>query len=341
MSIGFFGGKFLPLHTGHVNCIINASNQCDKLYVGLSHSEKRDKILCKKYNFKPITKNKRLQWLDQITSSLPNVEIIDFEDSDNENYSSWEEGANLIKEKIGQHINFIFGSEIEYKDIFEKIYPTSKYIILDKDRKHVNISATKIRENGVFNNWEFIPNICKPYYNKKIVIVGTESVGKSSMVKKLATYYNTNYVEEYGRKMCEKLNTGQPTKEYYPYIAYGHKMEEFKKNETANKILFIDTESNVTQFYSNLYADTNYKLLNEISKLNNYDLWIYLEPDVEWVDDGLRMHGDIINRKLNNKTLKTILDNNNIKYECVCGNYEDRFNNCVELIENIISEKGS
>ena len=334
MKIGFYGGKFLPLHVGHISCIIEASNQCDVLYVGLSHSKNRDKLLCNIFNFKYIPSRKRLQWLDQIASDLPNVKIIDFEDLDGINYNSWEEGAKKVSDKVNGKIDVVFGSEKEYKEIFEKIYPNSKYIYLGRDR--IDISSTKIRKEGVFKNWEFIPTICKSYYNKKVVIVGTESVGKSSMTKKLAMYYNTAYVSEYGRTMCDKLNTGQPTKEYYPYIAYGHKMEEFNKNEIANKLLFIDTESITTQFYSKLYANTKYKVLNEISKLNDYDLWIYLEPDIKWVDDGLRIHGSSTDRQSNNNVLKEMLISNDIKYICISGSYTERFNSCIGLIDDII-----
>lgn len=338
MKIGMYGGKFLPLHNGHVNCIIKASNQCDLLYVVLSYSQIRDRNLCNESNFKYIKHDKRLQWLDQIASDLPNVKVISAEDFDDE-YNSWEDGAVIIKDKVlkdcGKTINVIFGSEIDYKEKFEKLYENSKYILLDQNRSEFNISASNIRKEGVFKNWDFIPNVCKPFYNKKVAIVGTESCGKSTLVKKLALYFNTEYVEEYGRIMCEKLNTGQPTKEYYPYIAYGQKMLEFEKNQIANKYLFIDTESIVTQYYSQLYTDTTYQLLYEMAKIHEYDYWFLLEPDVEWVDDGLRIHGTDENRKENNNKLKKMLDENEIAYFIIDGDYNNRFNMVINILTSL------
>ena len=337
MSVGFYGGKFLPLHRGHIDCIIEASNKCDMLYVVLSYSNIRDKSLCENSKIKYISYKKRLDWLNQIANNLPNVKVITIEDFDDENYTSWEDGANKVKLQINKKIDFVFGSEKEYKEIFERLYPDSKYILLNHNRSNFPISATKIREEGVFKYWDFIPDICKPYYNKKVVIVGSESSGKSTMVKKLALHYNTEYVEEYGRIMCEKLNTGQPPKEYYQYIAYGHKMLEFEKLQNANKILFIDTESTVTQFYNELYTDNNLKVLDEISKLNDYDLVIFLEANVKWVDDGLRIHNMDSDRIKNDNRLKKLLTKNNIKFIVVNDlSYEGRYNNVKILIDNLI-----
>ncbi|MDR7077358.1 NadR type nicotinamide-nucleotide adenylyltransferase [Neobacillus niacini] len=107
----------------------------------------------------------------------------------------------------------------------------------------------------MYRHWEYIPNFVKPYFVKKIVLVGTESCGKSTLTKNLAKIYNTTYVEEYGRTVCEELGgcDGIMIKEDYQKIAYGHKMAEYQAIEKANKLVFIDAEANVTQFYSNLY----------------------------------------------------------------------------------------
>lgn len=65
-------------------------------------------------------------------------------------------------------------------------------------------------------------------------------------------------------------------------------------------------------------------------------MWIYLEPDVVWVDDGMRKHGEQDVRQRNNDMLKKLLKDYGIKYETVSGNYEERLNKVIELVDNIL-----
>lgn len=338
MTIGFIGGKFLPLHLGHVYAIVHASSIVDDLYVVLSHSEVRDRELCENTKMNYIPAHIRLRWLSQLTKDMPHVKMISIEDDqDNENYN-WAEGAQLIKKAIGKPIDTVFSSEVDYHDIFKELYPNSEHKLIDSMRTHVNISATAIRRDGVFRHWEFIPDFVKPYFVKKVVVVGTESCGKSTLTKNLAKIYNTTYVEEYGRTLCEELGgcDGILIKEDYQKIAYGHKMAEYKAIEKANKIVFIDTEAIVTQFYSKLYNDEHQPVLDEIAKLQEYDLWLFLEPDITWVDDGLRMHGEDNTRFQNNQYLKSLLVKHNIDYKTLNGNYENRLKGSIELIDDLL-----
>ena len=41
---GMYGGAFDPLHTGHLNCMVQAASRCEELYIVLSYSRKRDRI---------------------------------------------------------------------------------------------------------------------------------------------------------------------------------------------------------------------------------------------------------------------------------------------------------
>ena len=335
MTVGFFGGKFLPLHQGHVNCIIKASGMCDILYVGVSHSDDDMELFDGK--MKPITLEKRMQFVSQIASQLPNVKVISFKQKNTMDILDWKDGASIIRNTIMKQIDFVFSSEDSYGAFFDNLYPNSKHVLLDIDRDEFPIYATDIRRDGAFKHWNYIPNVCKSYYNKKVVIIGTESCGKSTLVKKLALHYNTNYVAEYGRDMCELLNTGQPTKEYYPYIAYGHKTKEFNAILNSNKILFVDTEATVTQFYSELYADKTYAVLEEIVKTNDYDLFILLDIDVPWVNDGLRIHGWERQRIDNHKKLIVLLEKYGVEYKLVKGSYNERYLKSVELVDELLS----
>ena len=204
-TVGFIGGKFLPFHLGHIYVVLAASNQVDELYVVLSSSKNRDKELCKRDGIKYIPADVRLSWIGESLNNISNVKIVHIEDDHWDADYDWEEGANLIKKAIGKPIDFVFSSENSYNDFFKKYYPDSKHVVVDDKRKTVTISATEMRKN-LYDHWDKLPTCVRSYFTKKVAIIGTESCGKSTLCKKLAKFYNTNYVDEVGRNYCERYS---------------------------------------------------------------------------------------------------------------------------------------
>ncbi|MGG1658195.1 multifunctional transcriptional regulator/nicotinamide-nucleotide adenylyltransferase/ribosylnicotinamide kinase NadR [Brevibacillus sp. NRS-1366] len=338
-TVGFIGGKFLPLHQGHVYAITQAACRCDELYVVLSHSPQRDRKLCQEAGIRELPYEVRLRWLSTLVKDMENVHVLAVEDqADSDEAYDWGDGAADIKRQIAKKIDLVFSSEAAYEPIFRRLYPDAEHVIIDAARSHVPISATQIRTEGVFRHWEHIPACVRPDFVKKVVIVGTESCGKSTLTRYLAKIYNTVFVEEYGRTMCEEIGGCETimTKEYFPYIAYGHKMKEFEALRQANKLLFIDTEAIVTQFYSELYADQSFAVLDQMANEQEYDLWLFMEPDVAWVEDGLRVHGEERVRWANHEKLKQMIDDRNIAYVTIAGTYQERLTKAIQHVDELL-----
>lgn len=333
-TVGFLGGKFLPFHLGHVYFIVAASNIVDELYLVLSSSKNRDRQLCERDGIKYIPDKIRFSWIGEAVNNLENVKLIHIEDEQWEENYDWDTGADMIKKAIGKPIDFVFSSEEEYDEHFKKNYPNTKHLIVDSGRKVVNISATELRRN-LYENWDKLPEYVRKYFVKKVAIVGTESCGKSTLAKKLAKLYNTTFVEEVGRKYCDKYSN-KLTKEMFDLIAMEHFLEQEEKTTHSNKVIFVDTEAIVTQFYLNKYfPGEKSQLIEEIAKIQNYDLIIFLEPDVEWVEDGLRNEGHEETRKQNNEEMKKMFRERGINFVSINGNYEERFNKSREFVDKL------
>ncbi|MCR4327500.1 MAG: multifunctional transcriptional regulator/nicotinamide-nucleotide adenylyltransferase/ribosylnicotinamide kinase NadR [Nanoarchaeota archaeon] len=331
-TVGFIGGKFLPFHLGHAYVILSASNYVDTLYVVLSSSKKRDREICERDGIKYIPAKVRLSWLGEFLNNLENIKIIHVEDDYWDSDYNWEEGARMIKEAIGEPIDYVFSSETSYNELFKKNYPSAKHIIIDDKRKTVAISATDMRKN-LYSNWDKIPNCVKSYFTKKVAIVGTESCGKTTLAKKLAKFYNTNYVHEVGRNYCINYSN-QLTPEMFNLIAMENYLLQIEKAKESNKVLFIDSEATITQYYLDLYFNGNSsELIDKIASLQKYDLVLFLEPDVEWVPDGLRFSGKDEERKENNKKLKKMFINRGISFVTIGGDYSERFNKSREMVD--------
>ena len=92
----------------------------------------------------------------------------------------------------------------------------------------------------------------------------------------------------------------------------------------------------MTQFYCKLYEGKEDPAINEIIKRQNYDLWLYLESDVDWVDDGLRKNGGEGNRENGKVLLTELLEENNVldKVKFISGNYEERLDKALKIIQD-------
>ncbi len=334
---GFVGGKFLPPHLGHTYLVISASNHVDKLYVVLTSSEKRDKELCKKQGIRYIPAQVRLSCLGQMFNDLDNIEIIHIKDEKGIEDYDWKDGAKKIKQAIPEDIDYVFSSEKKYEKVFRENYPKSKHIVIDDKRKTINISSTQIRKN-IYGNWEKLPDCVRQYFVKKVAIVGTESCGKTTLTKQLAKFYNTNYVHEVGRDYCEEYSNFL-TRDMFDLIAMEHFLLQQKKLKQSNKLIFVDSEAVITKYYLDMYfKGQKSELIDNIIKMQDYDLVIYLEPDIKWVNDGIRFAGEKKLRQKNNEKLKQMYKHYGIEFVTISGNYKQRFGKATGLINKLFKK---
>ncbi|WP_201545111.1 multifunctional transcriptional regulator/nicotinamide-nucleotide adenylyltransferase/ribosylnicotinamide kinase NadR [Psychrobacter immobilis] len=354
-TIGMFGGKFLIVHKGHVHAMRKAAAMVDKLYVIVTYNVIFEReVYFHKSKIAPIAVEQRMRWWHEITKELDNVHVYAIEETNiNKNadthtnvYSyahanvepDWESCADSIKTLIGKPIDFIFSSEPRYSDYFDDLYPKAKHIIIDADRQLYPISASQLRHDGVIQHWDRLPDVVQPYFAKSVVIVGTESTGKTTLAKDLAHRYNTCYVEEAGRKFYEQINAEIVLLEDFAQIAYEHKYHERQAKKAANKIYFVDTEAITTQFFSMAYLDVRQSVLDETAKLQDYDLWLFLEADIEWVADGLRSFSDTQVRDKNNQLLKSLLNEFGVRYHIISGNYDERYKESLKYVDKLLTQ---
>lgn len=333
-KVGMYGGSFNPLHMGHVDCILQAANQCEELYIVLSVGKNRDEI----------DGRIRYRWLYQLTEHIGNTKILMIEDDAFAKSDYTLEMAlkdcEKIKGLIGKKIDVVFcGSDYDENSFWKIGYPESALVIFPRSKEN----SSEIRENP-YLHWDWIPNIVKPYYNKKVLLIGGESTGKSTLTVHLAHRFNTNYIDEVGRAISLRSGTDElMLMEDFTEILLKQKINEMEALRESNKVLFIDTDALITQFYLTFLdskkAEDNIALSDAIDGLNGYDLILFLEPDVGFVQDGSRseiIHSD---RKMYSEQIKKIFEKHHREIHCISGDYNHRYLQAVALIEQLLCRK--
>lgn len=325
-KVGMYGGSFDPLHLGHIHDIIKASAICEVLYVVISWCEGREST----------SKELRYRWILNSTKHLSNIKIIFIEDQavSKEAYNTdyyWQKGADDIKKAIGKPIDAVFcGDDYKGTNRFESLYCPEAKVIYFK-RREVPISSTEIRE-WAGNHWDYIPDVCKDYYTRKVLVLGSESTGKSTLVQNLALAYNTNFVAEVGRDTCAYAGGEELmiVDDLYENLIR-QKINIMDAAKHSNRILFVDTDALTTLFYSNFLLTNEKEIANctklaeAIHTITKWDLVLFLEPTVAFVQDGTRNEIIANDRERYSSQIKDLLEKYHVNYCCIDGDYLERF----------------
>lgn len=345
-KVGIVPGRFLPPHRGHLNAILQASTKCEKLYVVVCENE-GNKFQCEFAGIKPMSLEMRARWLSAELSELSHIKVLMLDERklDIPEYPfGWEKWSKSLHDLIPEEADVIFGGEEEYKEGYTKYFPSVKYEIYDCKRTAYPISGTAIRNNP-YANWDYILGAARPHFAKKVLIVGTESCGKTTLTKMLAKTFHTSWAREEGRYYSEKYfgcNEDVFNVDDFFNIGWEQRQIEEQAFRNANKIVFCDTDAVITQYYCEMYmGESNPKLEVFVDK-DRYDLILMMKPDVKWVDDGLRWNSEDEKRwKLHEQLKQMYLDRgfDANKIVEIGGNYNERFNKAIELSNKLLGGK--
>ncbi len=332
---GMYDGSFDPLHIGHMNCMIKAASMCEEFYIVLSYSRNRDRI--------PM--EYRYRWLYNSFKHMSNVHIILMEDTERskEEYDkqeAWEAGRDYVLGQIGKPVDVVFcGSDYQGTERYEMLYHCP---VVYFDREIYPVSSTDIFR-APFKYWEAIPAIARPYFVKKVLLIGGESTGKSTLAQNLALSYNTNFLAEVGRDVCDYAGGVEELmiEEDFHEILLKHKLREIEIIKTSNRLLFIDTDALITKFFSHFFftdpevRKKNDALADAITAINRFDLILFLEPTVAFVQDGTRNEKLLTDREGYSRQIKELFDEAGLRYYSIDGDYEQRYLAARDLISKI------
>jgi NadR type nicotinamide-nucleotide adenylyltransferase len=183
----------------------------------------------------------------------------------------------------------------------------------------------------------------KDYSIKKIVVIGPESTGKSSLCSQLAAYYKTIWCKEYAREYLE-INGANYSFTDLKKIAKGQIFAEDIAIEKCrnldlkeeDKILFIDTDMYVMKVWSEyVFGFCDNFILEQIVD-RKYDFYLLCNIDLPWQKDDLREYPNEQPRKELFSIYKDILVNQHIPWAIVNGSGNERFNNALNALNTYL-----
>lgn len=344
---GLVFGKFMPPTNGHLHFIQFARMSCRKLTI----------MVCSTPD-EPISGEIRYKWMKELFpdcnvvhhfADIQQEPVITSEDpsgsKDIKFFESWRD--SIYKHCPGEKFDALFASE-EYGFRVADIMDI-KFIPVDIRRDLVPISGTEMRKSPL-TCWAHLHPVIRPYFAKRIAIVGPENSGKSTLCKNLATHFNTVCAGDYTQSFlseCERQIPGYSQQKFnlrdVSTIARGQLANEESLARQCNKLLFCDGEIRGIEKWSQSRFDGQCpSWVTKIANEKAYNLYLLVDPlgiEGDYNGSSLREMPDLEDRVHLFNWWKDTLSQKKLPYDIISGNnWEKRFQEAIKSINSRIPE---
>ncbi|HXP50502.1 MAG TPA: ATP-binding protein, partial [Bacteroidia bacterium] len=170
---------------------------------------------------------------------------------------------------------------------------------------------------------------------KKIVVIGPESTGKSTLCEQLAQHFQTAWVKEYAREYLLEHGTDYSFDDLLTIAKGQTKLEDSKFQIPNSNLLFIDTDMYVIKVWCEFVFNKCHRwILDQIAE-RKYDLYLLCNVDLPWVKDELREYPDLETREKLYHIYKDIMINQHVSWVDISGNYDERLQKAISAVDKL------
>jgi len=326
-KIGLTLGKYAPFHIGHKRLMDTALSETDKLIV-----------LVYEDSITSIPVHVRANWIRSVYEG-ENVEVIECYNCPQEVGYTPEiklmHEQYILKTLGNRTVTHFYSAEPYGEHVSKALNAADRRINREGD-----VSATRIRGDP----YRYKDDVIASAYADmiiKVVFLGAECTGKTTMAETMAEKYKTEFVPEYGAEYWfEHQKNGVLTPEQLAEIAKGHIDCENEAVLLSDKYCFIDTNAMTTYMYALDYH--GYALPELIQAAHNccnrYDVVFLCDDDIPY-DDSRGRRGEET-RSISQKKIAEDLMERKIQFMRLRGDVETRVKAVERVLSNYVKYEG-
>ncbi|MCF6273381.1 MAG: AAA family ATPase [Rhodobacteraceae bacterium] len=316
MGNGVILGRFMPPHEGHVALVRTATYLVDRLTIILAcaHDD-------------PIPADVRRGWMEAL---FPLTRVV-LHCTSRPISTDSPEWAGIIRRLHPEPINRVIGSEDYLVPLAKAL--NAQHFILDPMWMAFPANSADIRADA-FAHWQSLPSHVRPWYQKRLTLVGPESTGKSYMADLLAQKFGGPYVPEYGRPYEKYRSTGPYRPEELHYIVDGHIAHRKTLALMAGPVLFEDTDPLLTAVWAEMLL--GHSLPDLEARIELPEHYLLLDADTPWAEDPLRYYAKQELRVQFFEKIKAKLDAHGASYTLIKGSYAEREAAAFAVVEKML-----
>lgn len=172
----------------------------------------------------------------------------------------------------------------------------------------------------------------------KVVVIGPESTGKSTLSEQLAAHYQTVWVQEFARRYLEELPRPYEQQDLLT-IAEGQLALEDELARQANGLLVCDTDLHVIKVWSeHKYGTCDPRILEQIAT-RPYDLYLLTYIDIPWEEDPQREYPDPAMREYFYNIYKDLVAASGVPWVEIKGNFLERKSLAIAAVDNLLKKQ--
>ena len=303
-DLGLVVGKFAPLHRGHEFLVAQAAAACERLLI-LSYTQPE---------FERCGVESRRAWM---AARWPAHECLAIDDAwlavacaerglacrpipDNAEDDATQQRflAWLLRDVLQRRPDAMICSEAYGPPcaalLSQALAHPVAAVVVDPARTTLAISATRLRSGDAALSQWLAPEVLASFV-PRIVLLGGESSGKSTLAAALAERLGTAWVPEFGRELWERRG-GVLTPEDLRTIGREQVRREDAAAPQARGVLVCDTSPLTTWGYSGWMFGTPDPALEPLAR-RRYEGVVLCAPDFAFVQDGTRQPADFRRRQ--------------------------------------------
>ena len=354
-EVGIVFGTFAPLHQGHLEQIMRAKKECDGGCIVIPVGRDGDR------GGKEMPIQRRYRYVREFFADDEKVAVYGVNESELgiEPYpKGWVKFLDTVMTIFNNGTEnhpipvFYVGEEEYYNYLYDH-----GFRVVRLDRSENPISATMIRDNPL-KYWDKITYPFRRVFSTNILVIGTASEGKTSLVRDLGKYFNAPYSHEYARDYMEESRLAETEldgADYFAFLDGQYRMNKSLINSAGNNgIFFADSDSMTTKMYAECYSkdptlpltESEYKSIaiaaDAITARCKWDKIYLLRPHNLFVDDHTRnmAYSGMDERREQYMILKRIVEEAGLwdKVDVLDGNYWENFKYIVDDVKGMIEE---
>lgn len=322
---GLVLGRFYPPHHGHDHLIRAAVRECDRVTVEVIGSPAES-----------IEVVSRAEWLHETHPTVRIAAAIDENPVNPTSPAARDAHAQIVEGLLDAPVDAIFSGDDDKAGLAERL--DAEWVRIDPDREANPVSGADVRAD-LAGWWSHLSPPVRSGLIRRVVVLGAESTGTTTLTEALADLYATNWVPDYYGHDYREVRQEGPlgiwrSEEFDVIVERQENLEEIAARRSPSPVLFCDTDVLTISIWHERRMGWTSPTVAAAAAAHRPLLYVLTGDDIPWEDDGVRDDED--SRPGMQQRFRDVLAAQETPWIEVRGTVEERLHTAAKAVDMML-----